>query len=156
MPRIEECLDALTGSKYFSTLDLASGYWQVAMDPRSRPKTAFQTHRGLFEWNVMPFGLCNAPATFCRLMEQVLADICWSRCLVYLDDIVAFGTNFDVAYQNLRAVFTRLRKANLKLKPKKCMLFRQKVEYLGHEVSAEGIRPCPDKIPYMVGSHRPT
>ena len=84
----------------------------------------------------MPFGLCNAPATFCRLMEQVLADICWSKCLLYLDDIVAFGTDFDVAYKNLQAVFTRLRKANLKLKPKKCMLFSQKVEYLGHEVSA--------------------
>ena len=89
-------------------------------------------------------------------MEQVLADICWSKCLVYLDDIVAFGTCFNVAYENLRAVFTRLRKANLKLKPKKCMLFREKVEYLGHEVSAEGIRPCPDKISALHGWPPPT
>ena len=117
LPRIEECLDALNGSQFFSSMDLASGYWQVAMDPRDREKTAFSTHVGLFEWNVMPFGLCNAPATFARLMEQVLADVVWSQCLVYLDDIVAFGQDFTMAYNNLRAVFVRLKAANLKLNP---------------------------------------
>jgi hypothetical protein len=127
LPRIEECLDALNGARFFSLMDLASGYWQVQMDPKDREKTAFLTHIGLFEWLVMPFGLCNAPATFCRLMELVLADIVWSRCLVYLDDIVAFGTTFEEAYDNLKAVFTRLRKANLKLKPKKCQFFLESV-----------------------------
>ena len=80
LPHIEVCLDALNGSKYFSSMNLASGYWQVAMDPKDQEKTAFLTHVGLFKWNVMPFGLCNAAATFACLMEQVLADVTWSRC----------------------------------------------------------------------------
>jgi len=146
LPRIEECLDALNGSKYFSTMDLTSGYWQVAMDRNDREKTAFTTHMGLYEWRVMPFGLCNAPATFMRLMEMVLADIVWCQCLVYLDDIVAFGDSFEKAWINLKAVFIRLRAANLKLKPKKCEFFRAEVEYLGHEVSRDGVRPSPGKV----------
>ena len=146
LPRIDECLNCLNGSKWFCTLDLASGYWQVAMDPADKEKTAFVTHSGLFHWVVMPFGLCNAPATFCRLMETILADIVWSRCLVYLDDIVAFGPDFETCLSNLRAVFVRLRASNLKLKAKKCELFRQSVDYLGHEVSAEGIRPSKKKV----------
>ena len=146
LPRIDECLDVMNRCQFFSSMDLASGYWQVAMDPKDREKTAFSTHVGLYEWNVMPFGLCNAPATFCRLMEQVLADIIWSKCLVYLDDIVAYGSTFRVAYENLEAVFKRLRAANLKLKPKKCQLFWDKLDYLGHEVSREGIRPSHAKI----------
>ena len=146
LPRIDECLNCLNGSKWFCTLDLASGYWQVAMDPEDKEKTAFVTHNGLYHWVVMPFGLCNAPATFCRLMETILADIVWSRCLVYLDDIVAFGPDFETCLSNLRAVFVRLRASNLKLKAKKCELFRQSVDYLGHEVSAEGIRPSKKKV----------
>ena len=139
LPRIDGCLDALEGSRYFSTLDLASGYWQVAMDPEDAEKTAFVTHRGLFQWTVMPFGLCNAPASFCRLIKMVLADIVWSQCLVYLDDILAFGRDFQTASTNLRAVFKRLRRANLKLKPKKCQLFATSVEYLYHEVDRHDI-----------------
>ena len=94
----------------------------------------------------MPFGLCNAPATFCRLMKQVLADIVWSKCLVYLDDIMAFGSNFKRAYENLEVVFKRLIATNLKLKPQKCELFWDKLDYLGHEVSHEGIHPSHAKI----------
>ena len=146
LPRIEECLDSLNGCRYFNTMDLASGYWQVAMDPVDREKTAFLTHKGLFEWNVMPFGLCNAPATFSRLMEQVLADICWSKCLVYLDDIISFGVTFAETLMNLEAVFRRLRGANLKLKPKKCELFRESVEYLGHVVCRDGLKPSRKKV----------
>ena len=155
LPRIEECLDALNGAQFFSTMDLASGYWQVAMESESQPKTAFTTHIGLFEWNVMPFGLCNASATFSRLMEQVLTDLCWSRCLVYLDDVLAFGTSFQQALENLRAVFQRFRGANLKLKAKKCEFFRRKVEYLGHRVSGEGIQPSLDKIQGLHGIETP-
>jgi len=146
LPRIEECLDSLNGSKYFSTMDLASGYWQVAMEAESKEKTAFTTHVGLFEWNVLPFGLCNAPATFCRMMEMVLADIVWKNCLVYLDDVIAFGDSFRNALNSLRAVFARLRKHNLKLKAKKCEFFRTEVEYLGHEVGQQGLRPSMSKI----------
>ncbi|MCP3857990.1 MAG: RNA-directed DNA polymerase, partial [Actinomycetia bacterium] len=106
----------------------------------------YQDVFGLFEWLVMPFGLCNAPATFCRLMEKVLADICWSKCLVYLDDVLSFGRDFTEALWNLRLILERFRRANLRLKPKKCELFRTHVEYLGHEVSAEGIRPSANKV----------
>ena len=146
IPRIDELLDCLNGSQWFCTLDLASGYWQIAMWTDDIEKTAFTTHAGLFEWVVMPFGLCNAPATFCRLMETVLSDIMWSQCLVYLDDIIAFGKTFQDTLDSLRAVFVRLRANHLKLKAKKCELFRQKVDYLGHEVSNHGIRPSPTKI----------
>ena len=146
IPRIDELLDCLNVSKYFCTLDLAAGYWQIALCTDDVEKTAFITHVGLYEWVVMPFGLCNAPATFCRLMETVLSDIMYRRCLVYLDDIIAFGKDFWCTLENLRAVFIRLRENHLKLKAKKCELFKQKVDYLGHEISHEGIRPTPRKI----------
>lgn len=94
LPRIDCALDSLGGSNWFRTLDLASGYWQVAMATKDREKNAFSTHRGLFHWTVMPFGLCNAPATFERLMEGLLGDIQWKHCLVYLDDIIVFGDFF--------------------------------------------------------------
>ena len=87
--------------RWFSTLDLASGYWQVSLSPEARCKTALATHSGLFQFRVMPFGLCNAPATFERLMDQVIQGLRWSRCLVYLDDIISFWTTFEDALDNL-------------------------------------------------------
>ena len=93
LPRINDTLDALAGAKMFSTLDLASGYWQVELDPHDREKTAFVTHQGLYEFKVMPFGLCNAPSTFQRLMEFVLTGLQWSICLIYLDDVIIFSKN---------------------------------------------------------------
>ena len=146
IPRIDELLDCLNGGQYFCTLDFASGYWQIAMNPDDVEKTAFITHCGLFEWIIMPFGLCNAPATFCRLMENVMSDIVWQKCLVYLDDVIAFGRTMEETIENLKAVLIRVKKNNLKLKASKCFLFRRKVEYLGHEVSGKGIRPSPQKI----------
>lgn len=95
LPRIDDSLDLLAGAKYFTTLDLASGYWQVAMDEESREKTAFVTHSGLFEFLKMPFGLCNAPATFQRLMEVVLSDLIRDRCVAYIDDIIVVGSTLE-------------------------------------------------------------
>ena len=146
LPKIEECLDSLDGCQYYSTMDMAHGYWQVAMESSSIEKTAFTTHVGLFEWNVLPFGLCNAPATFCRLMELVLADILWKHCLVYLDDVISFGKTFEESLTSLREVLRRLQMNNLKLKAKKCEFFRTQVEYLGHEVGQRGIRPSLSKV----------
>ena len=146
IPRIEEMLDSLNGAKYFCTLDLASGYWQIAMHPDDIHKTAFITHDGLFEWVVMPFGLCNAPATFCRLMETVFSDILWDKCMVYLDDIITYGKTFQETLDNLRAVFVRLKQNKLTLKAKKCALFKKEVEFLGHLVTDKGILPSPAKI----------
>ena len=139
LPSIDDTLDLLTGQKYFTTLDLAAGYWQVQMDPASREKTAFATYSGLYQFLKMPFGLVNAPATFQRLMEVVLAGLARTTCVVYLDDILVFGRNLTEHNANLRTVFERLREAGLRLKPTKCHLARQRVEFLGHVVSAAGV-----------------
>ena len=146
LPHIDDTIEALSGAKFFSTLDLKSGYWQVPLDDSAKEKTAFSTGSGLWQFNVMPFGLCNAPATFERLMEQVLFGLPMSVTLVYLDDIIVPGQSFSQHIANLRQVFERLRKAKLKLSPKKCILFQRKVQYLGHVVSEEGISPDPGKI----------
>ena len=108
LPRIDDILDTLGESKFFSSLDLASGYWQVELDPESRQKSAFTTYCGLFEFVRMPFGLCNAPATFQRLMQKVLAGLEWCTCFVYLDDILVASRSFGEHLQHLREVFTRL------------------------------------------------
>ena len=130
----------------FTTLDLASGYSQVEVDTADREKTAFTTRPGLFEFQVMPFGLCNAPGTFQRLMEFVLAGFQWQTCLVYLDDVTVYGQDFDEHLKRLREVFQRLSKAGLRLKPSKCFLLRPRVPYLGHVISAEGVSTDPEKV----------
>ena len=145
LPHIDDTLDLLGGASYFSTLDLASGYWQVEVDPLDREKTAFITPFGLHQFRVMPFGLSNAPATFQRLMEQVLAGLHWSTCLVYLDIIVFSRTVADHLDQ-LRDVFTHLKNAGLTLKPSKCHLLQMEVRYLGHVVSGKGIQTDPEKV----------
>ena len=155
LPRIDETLDSLSGSMWFSSLDLASGYWQIKMSDSSKTKTAFVVpHRGLFHFNVMPFGLTNAPAPFQRLMEKVLINLTPHKCLCYLDDIIIVGKTFTEALENLREVFQRLREANLKLKSKKCWLFQTQVSYLGHLESEEGIKCDPSKIEAI--EHWPT
>ena len=146
LPRIDDTLDMLAGTKYFTTLDLASGYWQVRMEPGSQEKTAFVTHSGLYEFNVMPFGLCNAPATFQRLMEAVLAGIARERCMVYLDDVLVIGRDFQEHLSNLKEVFDRLRAAKLMLKPTKCCFGSRRVEYLGYIVSPDGISADSRKV----------
>ena len=123
LPRIDDTLDMLAGKRWFSTLDLASGYWQVLLSPEARCKTAFATHSGLFQ-----FGLCNTPATFERLMDQVLQGLRWSRCLVYLD------VYFEDALDNLTLIFERLRTYGLQLKSTNCHLFQTSVPFLGHVV----------------------
>ena len=108
LPRVDDTLDVLAGSQLFSTLDLISGYWQVEVKPEDREKTAFATSEGLYEFNVLPFGMCNGPATFQRLMNILLAGIQWHSCLVYLDDIIVLGRSFEEHIQNLAQVFQRL------------------------------------------------
>ena len=156
LPRIDDTLNALAGSQMFSTIDLVSGYWQVEVDEVDRPKTAFCTTEGLFQLRVMPFGLCNAPATFQRLMDLVLSGLQWSQCLVYLDDIIVLGKTFDDHLLNLAAVFDRLRDAGLKLKPSKCAFFRRQVQYLGHVISREGVAADPTKIEKVANWPTPT
>lgn len=145
LPRIDDTIDAVAGAKYFSTLDLQSGYWQVGMEPEDKEKTAFSTCFGHWQFKVLPFGLCNAPATFERLMEKVLKDLSWSTALVYLDDIIVHGQTFAEEMARLRALFVRLREARLKVNPKKCLLFARRVKFLGHIVSAQGVEVDPEK-----------
>ena len=145
LPRIDDTLDMLAGKRWFSTLDLASRYWQVSLSPEARCKTAFATHSGLFQFRVMPFRLCNAPATFERLMDQVLQGLRWSRCLVYLD-IISFETTFDDSLDNLTLIFERLRSYGLRLKSTKCHLFQSSVPFLGHVVGRNVLECDPRKI----------
>ncbi|MCG8034843.1 MAG: DDE-type integrase/transposase/recombinase, partial [Candidatus Thiodiazotropha taylori] len=147
IPRIDDTLHLLAGAKYFSTLDLKSGYWQVELKEEDKGKTAFQAGPlGFYECNSMPFGLCNAPATFQRLMERCMGDLNLRDCLIYLDDIVIFSKTFEEHVEKLQAVFQRLHEHGLKLKPSKCELFKSQVVYLGHVVSREGIHTDPAKI----------
>ena len=146
IPRIDDSLDALAGSKYFSTLDLTSGYWQVPLDKEAQEKSAFTTRTGLWKWKVLPFGLTSAPATFQRLMEKVLQGLHWKTLLLYMDDIIVVSPDFDTHISRLEEVLQRLQKAGLKLKPTKCKLLQDQVEYLGHVVSAQGVATDPKKI----------
>ena len=146
IPRVEDTLHLLAGAKYFTKLDLRSGYWQVEIEESDKHKTAFQVGTlGFFEFHRMPFGLCNAPATFQRLMERCMGELNLDQCLIYLDDVIIFSTNFEEHLRRLEAVFTRLHEHNLKLKASKCDFFKSEVTYLGHVVSEEGIKTDPEK-----------
>ena len=148
LPKIDESLCQLNGYRWFCTLDMDSGYWQVELVQNDKHKTAFATRQGLYEFNVMPFGLCNAPATFERLVDTVLSGLQWDICLIYLDDIIVYGQTFDETLRNLEKVFEKLLSAGLKLKARKCSLFAEQVKYmyLGHVISKRGIETDPDKI----------
>ena len=147
IPRIDDTLHLLAGAKYFTKLDLKSGYWQVELKEEDKPKTAFQVGPlGFYECNRMPFGLCNAPATFQRLMERCMGELNLRDCLIYLDDIIVFSSTFEEHLEKLQAVFSRLALHNLKLKARKCEFFKSRVVYLGHVVSEEGIQADPAKI----------
>ena len=145
LPRIDDSLNALEGSCWFSTLDLASGYWQVAMHPDDIEKTAFITEGGLYEFTVLPFGMCNAGATFQRLMQLALNGLSWETILIYIDDLIVHSRSFNEHLIHLRQVFAKLRDAGLKLSPRKCRLFRKEVTFLGHVVNEKGVSTDPKK-----------
>ena len=146
LPRIDRCLDTLTGSVWYSTFDLRSGFHQVAMDPRDVNKTTSVCHRGTFRFPKMPFGLCNAPATFQRLMDIVLTGLNYEICLAYLDDIILYSSDLATHLKRLERLLARLREANLKLKPSKCNLLQKRVHFLGFTVSQEGVGTDPEKV----------
>lgn len=156
LPRIEESLDALSGARWFSTIDLASGYNQVPVLEKDRPKTAFCTPFGLFEFNRMPFGLCNAPSTFQRLMQRMFGDQQGQSLLLYLDDIVIYSSSVEQHLQRLEMVLGRLQKEGLKAKLEKCAFFQQEVGYLGHVISSQGVSTDPKKIEAVANWRRPS
>ena len=146
VPNIGELLDCLHGSTLYSTLDLASGYWQVVVAEADREKTAFVTKYGLYQWRTMPFGLATAPATFVRLMEEVLSDLRWKCVIVYFDDITVYSKSVEEHLVHLRLVFDRLRQAKLQAKGKKCVFGTDTISFLGYTVSAAGIQPDGGKV----------
>lgn len=150
LPRIEEALEALGNATLFSALDLAHGYFQVAMHPDSIPITAFRVPWGLFEMIRLPMGLCNSPATFERIVEHILGDLNYTSVLLFLDDILCFSNTFDQHIERLGTVLERLTKYGLKLNGKKCKFFQTQVLYLGHMVSSAGISVDPGKIQRII------
>jgi len=146
LPNITDILDQLGNAKYFSTLDLASGYHQIPMATNDKQKTAFSTPYGHYEFNRMSFGLKNAPATFQRLMNSVLTGLQGLKCFVYLDDIVIYVASLEDHNKRLKEVLKRLQNYNLKLQPNKCEFLRKEVMYLGHVISEKGISPDPSKL----------
>lgn len=156
LTRIDENLDALEGSKYYSSLDLDMAYHQVPLEEADKEKTAFATPRGgLFHFKTMPFGLCNAAGTFSRIIERTLEGLQWEVAVLYLDDIVVIGKSFEHHLANLQKVFDRLSSANLKLKAKKCNLLQKEISFLGYSVSEAGVKTDPAKVAAVKEMQRP-
>lgn len=156
IPDIQETLAQLGSARYFSVVDLAAGFWQIEMDPRDKNKTAFNTPSGHYEWNRMPMGLVNSPAVWQRTADVILEGLIGQSCHVYMDDIVIYSRDFDSHLRDIERVLKRLRAAGLKLKPSKCQFLRSQVKYLGHIVSADGVRPDPEKEEAIRNFPRPT
>jgi len=146
LPRIDDLLDKLHGAKVFSKIDLASGYHQVRIEEEDIPKTAFRTRYGHFEYKVLPFGLCNAPATFMRLMHDVLLPHLDEFVIVYLDDILIYSKSQEEHLEHVEKVLKLLREHQLMAKPSKCEFGVPSVDFLGHVLSPEGIANDPAKI----------
>ena len=156
LPRIDDILSSLEGSQYFTSLDLKSGYWQIAMDENSQQKTAFTCFMGLYEHTVLPFGLSTAVGLFSELMNKVLVGIQYKFTIAYLDDILIFSKTFDEHVEHIEAVFSRLREAGLKLKMSKCEFLKKEVKYLGHVVSNNGVKVDEDKVKVIKNLAPPT
>ena len=146
LPRTDDCLEALRGSTLFSTFDLLSGYWQCSLSPEAKEMVAFCTKSGVYTWKVLGMGLCGAPATFERLMEQVMDGLQWESLLVYLDDVIVFSADEETHLTRLDQMLSRMKQANLKIKVSKTHLLQTEVEFLGHVVNKDGIHTDPSKV----------
>lgn len=146
LPHQSDCLVALGGNTLFSTMDLTSGFYNIPMAEEDKKYTAFTTPVGLHEYNRMPQGLCNSPASFMRMMMSIFGDMNFSSLLCYLDDLLVFAPNEETALERLEAVFQRLRDYNLKLSPKKCHLMQASVKFLGHIINEDGVSVDPSKV----------
>lgn len=156
LPNIEETFTALSGAKWFSVMDLKSGYYQVEMAEEDKPKTAFVCPLGFFEFNRMPQGVTNAPSTFQRLMEKCVGDLHLNEVLVFLDDLIVFSDTLEEHEVRLMKVLNRLKDYGLKLSPDKCHFFQTSVRYLGHIVDAQGVHTDPEKVSALKDWPRPS
>jgi Reverse transcriptase (RNA-dependent DNA polymerase) len=146
LPRVDDCLDSLGDARYFSTLDANCGYWQIDVKEADREKTAFTSHRGLYQFKRMPFGLMTAPATFQRAIDIVLSSVRFQCALTYLDDIVIYSPTFEQHLEDLSKVLKLLHDAVVSLKRSKCSFAALQVKYLGLKVSHAGVEVDEDKI----------
>ena len=159
LPRVDDTLDALSGAKFFCTLDLISGYHQLELTEESKAKTAFITPRmnpSQWEFNMLPFGVLGGPATFQRLIDLLLLGLEYKIALAYLDDIIVFGRTHRECLERLEQVFARLAASGLKLKPSKCVLFAPETTFLGHVISADGVKCDPKKVEAVKNWQRPS
>ena len=158
IPSLADVFDTLAASdsEIFSSLDMKSGFWQVPLDPSTKHKSAFITHKGVYEFNRLAFGMMNSPMTFQCLMTKVLKDLNFKVALVYIDDILIFSKNFEEHLHHISLVFSNLRAANLKLNPSKCKFATSTVKYLGHIISKEGIRVNPENTDRVKNFPKPT
>ena len=146
LPKIEDILTKFNGAKYYTTLDLASGYWQIQIKEEDRKKTAFTTENGFYEFVKMPFGLTNAPATFQRTMDLIFREEIGDFIQVYLDDIIIYSQTWEEHIEHIEEVFQKLHEAGLKLGRDKCDFAKEEIEFLGHVITQEGIKADPKKI----------
>ena len=144
LPRIDDLMDRLKGARYFSSLDLQSGYHQIRIAEKDVAKTAFRTHKGLYEFLVLPFGLTNAPAAFQREMKAIFDHLPY--VLVYLDDILVYSNSLEEHKAHLKEVLQLLKDKKLYAKLKKCEFFEEKAKFLGHIIGPEEIQTDPDKV----------
>lgn len=137
-------------------MDLKTDHWQIEVDERGREKAAFITQDGLYEFKVMPFGLCSAPATFQRVMDTVLAGLKWQTDVVYLDDVVVFAGNFDDHLRRLGTVLEAIKSSGLTMMPEKCRFAYDELLFVGHVISKSGVRPEPQNTPSIANFPQPT
>ena len=155
MPNIEQMLDSLNGSLFFSTIDLGSAYYQVELTEDSQEKTAFSTRTGQFCFNRMPFGIAAAPATFQKLMNIVLGKSLWKIAIVYLDDILIFSKSKEEHISRINEVLSKVKEAGLKINPEKCSFLKNETKFLGHIINGEGIKVDETKIEAIKRFQRP-
>lgn len=147
----------MAGNKFFSVIDMKSGYHQVEIYESHKERTAFTVGPlGLYEFNRMPFGLSGAPATYQRLMQDILGELHMKICCIFIDDIIIFSSSFEEHISNLKLVFDKIREANLKVSPTKCSFFKTKVKYVGHIISENGVETDPEKIDKIVNWPTPS
>ena len=142
LPQMQETMESMVGARFFSTMDLKSGFWQVKMVKDSKQYTTFTVgSMGVYEFLRMPYGLCNAPVTFQRLMQNCLGELNLTYSLIYLDDMIVFSWTEEEHLHHLRVVFACFLEHGLKLKPSKCHFLQDEITFLGHEISADGMKP---------------
>ena len=147
LPQIQEALESMVGSAHFSSMDFKSGFWQIKMAPGLQQYTSFMVgNLGFYEFTRMPFELCNAPATFQCLMQNTLAELNLTYCVIYLDNAIVFSRMEEEHLECLCMVFERFREFNLKLKPSKCSFFQLEIVYLAHHISWRGILPSQENV----------